>query len=138
MKVIKPAYDAINNDFTFLLNGNDVGRLIYEPLIGEVFMENHGPPSPERPLYINICESITLAIDDVRPVAGGGANSDRPYFHEFWIRSDVYRRLNENGYVPGIRYDLDQGSKMDLINYEFKRNWNFHISTLIRDLKLNV
>ncbi len=138
MKVLKSDRNAVNNDYLFLLDGADVALLKEEPLIGEVYKYNYAPPSPAYRPYVLVDEKITLVVDSVRPVAGGGANANSPNFTEFWIRPRLYDVLKMHGSVTEIRYDINQGSKMDLINYDFKRNWNFHISTLIRDLDLNV
>jgi len=110
MKIVKTGeWKGLNDkDIVFFLKNQEVETLKKESLTGELFNKDFP--------YDSLNEKVILRLANIgeRTTAwGGGSNAERT---EFFIKTIIYQRLNENGRALEVRYDT-QGNAMDIINY---------------------
>lgn len=86
--------------------------------------------------YEGLNKKISLEVDDkIRTAAWGAAyskgDSNSGLLLKFYIKSELYNSLKENGSCLGARYDT-LGNKVNIVNYEREKE---HFRFLIDDLK---
>ncbi len=116
-----------DQDLVVLASENDIVNLEKEKIEGDLLSDFP---------YESLNKKISLEVDDkIRTTAWGAAyskgDSNDGLFLKFYIKSDLYNSLKENGSYLGARYDtLD--NKVNIVNYERERE---HFRFLINDLK---
>ncbi len=122
------SWDGMSDqDLVVLINEKDVEFLEKTKIEGDLLSDFP---------YERINKKISLEVDDkIRTTAWGAAysngDSNDGLFLKFYIKSELYNSLKENGSYLGARYDT-LGNKINIVNYEKEKE---HFRFLIDDLK---
>lgn len=114
-------------DLAVLASENDIVDLEKEKIEGDLLSDFP---------YEKLNKKISLEVDDkIRTTAWGAAyskgDSNFGLFLKFYIKSELYDSLKENGSYLDARYDT-LGNKINIVNYEKEKE---HFRFLIGDLK---
>ncbi|MBU3957764.1 MAG: hypothetical protein KKB25_01685 [Nanoarchaeota archaeon] len=122
------SWDGMSDqDLVLLASENDIADLEKGRIEGELLSDFP---------YERLNKKISLEVDDkIRTTAWGAAyskgDSNFGLFLKFYIKSELYDSLKENGSYLDARYDT-LGNKINIVNYEKEKE---HFRFLIGDLK---